>query len=60
MPELVIDGQPVKVPDGATVLDAARALGINIPALCHRDGFEPSTSCMVCVVKDLGTGWSAS
>jgi len=56
MPNLTIDGQRVHVADGATVLDAARALGINIPALCHRDGFEPSTSCMVCVVKDLGTG----
>ena len=56
MPELVIDGKPVQVPDGATVLEAARALGIAIPALCHRDGFAPSTSCMACVVKDLATG----
>jgi len=56
MPELVIDGKPIQVPDGATVLEAARALGIAIPALCHRDGFAPSTSCMACVVKDLATG----
>ena len=56
MPELTIDGQRVEVADGATVLDAARALGIAIPALCHRDGFAPSTSCMVCVVKDVRTG----
>ena len=56
MPELVIDSKCVTVPDGATVLDAARSLGIEIPALCHRDGFAPSTSCMVCVVKDLARG----
>jgi len=56
MPELVIDGKPVEVADGATVLDAARALGIEIPTLCHRDGFAPSTSCMVCVVKDVARG----
>jgi len=56
MPNLTIDGQRVDVPDGATVLDAARALGIAIPALCHRDGFRPSTSCMACVVKDLRSG----
>jgi len=56
MPELTIDGQRVTVPDGATVLDAARALGIAIPALCQRDGFAPSTSCMVCVVKDVRSG----
>ena len=56
MPELAIDGKRVTVPDGATVLEAARAAGIEIPALCQRDGFAPSTSCMVCVVKDLRTG----
>jgi len=53
MPELVIDGKHITVPDGATVLDAARAIGIEIPTLCHRDGFAASTSCMVCVVKDV-------
>ena len=56
MPTLTIDGQPVTVPEGATVLDAARALGIAVPALCHRHGFAPSTSCMACVVKDVGAG----
>ncbi len=56
MPELTIDGNRVTVPEGATVLEAARALGIAIPTLCHRDGFAPSTSCMVCVVKDVARG----
>ncbi|HUU91117.1 MAG TPA: 2Fe-2S iron-sulfur cluster-binding protein [Phycisphaerae bacterium] len=51
MPRLTIDNQEVEVPDGATVLDAARGLGIEIPTLCHCDGCEPSTSCMVCLVK---------
>ncbi|MEW6071869.1 MAG: 2Fe-2S iron-sulfur cluster-binding protein [Planctomycetota bacterium] len=51
MPRLTIDGQAVEVRDGATVLDAARTLGIAIPALCHRPDFAPSTSCMVCVVR---------
>ena len=56
MPELVIDGKRVTVPAGATVLEAARQAGIEIPALCQRDGFAPSTSCMVCVVKDVRGG----
>lgn len=54
MPKLTIDNREVEVFDGATVLDAARALGIHIPTLCYRDGREPSTSCMVCVVKVAG------
>jgi len=51
MPKLVIDNREVEVPAGATILDAARKLGVGIPTLCHLDGCTPSTSCMVCVVK---------
>jgi ferredoxin len=51
MPKLTIDNQPVEVPAGATVLDAARRLGIDIPTLCHREGCRPETSCLVCVVR---------
>ena len=51
MPRLTIDGRPVEVPEGATLLDAARLLGIEIPALCAHPGLEPSTSCLVCVVR---------
>ncbi|MBK8977248.1 MAG: (2Fe-2S)-binding protein [Planctomycetes bacterium] len=51
MPKLTIDGREVTVPEGSSVLHAARALGVAIPSLCQRDGFEPSTSCMACVVK---------
>ncbi len=51
MPKLTIDNQEVTVPAGATVLDAARQLGIDIPTLCHMPGMPPATSCMVCVVK---------
>src|SRR5256886_7327404 len=32
--KLAIDGRPVEVPDGATVLDAVNALGIPLPQLC--------------------------
>ena len=51
---LTIDNQTVQVPDGATLLDAAGTLGIFIPTMCHLKGFEPSTSCMVCVVRVEG------
>lgn len=55
MPTLTIDQQPVQVPDGATILDAARKLAIDIPALCHRDGCTPNTSCLCCVVSVNGS-----
>ncbi len=54
MPRIQIDNKPVDVPDGATVLDAARELGIEIPTLCFRDGCSPLTTCMVCLVRVAG------
>ncbi len=56
MPTINIDDQSVEVQDGATILDAAEKLGIEIPSLCFLKGFEPSTSCLVCVVKNRKTG----
>ncbi|NLE38645.1 MAG: FAD-dependent oxidoreductase [Pirellulaceae bacterium] len=55
MPRITIDGREVDVPAGATVLEAARRLGIDIPTLCHLGGYEPSASCLVCVVKLRGS-----
>ena len=49
--ELTIDGRAVEVAEGKTVLDAARALGIDIPTLCHLEKCGPLTSCLACVVK---------
>jgi ferredoxin len=56
VPRIHIDNQPVDVPQGATILDAARSLGIDIPALCFLTGWEANTSCMACVVKVEGRG----
>lgn len=50
---LTIDGQSVTVPDGTTIWDAARKLGIDIPALCHSPLMEPVGVCRVCAV-DIG------
>ncbi len=56
MLRLTIDQREVEVPEGATVLEAARQLGIDIPTLCFREGCKPSTSCLVCVVGLGGPG----
>ena len=54
MPGVVIDQRAVDVPQGSTILDAARKLGINIPTLCFMKGLEPNTSCMMCLVRVKG------
>ncbi|MFB3902337.1 MAG: FAD-dependent oxidoreductase [Acidobacteriota bacterium] len=54
MIRLTIDGQPISVEQGSTILDAARRLGIRIPTLCHVAEFEKSASCFVCAVQVEG------
>ncbi len=53
---LTLDGREVRVPLGKTILEAAGELGITIPTLCHLDGAEKFTSCMICVVHETETG----
>ncbi|MBZ5582988.1 MAG: FAD-dependent oxidoreductase [Acidobacteriia bacterium] len=48
---LTIDGRPVTVEEGTTLLAAAQRLGIRIPTLCHVPGIEPASSCFVCAVQ---------
>lgn len=61
MHRLTIDGRTVPVPEGGTILDGARELGIEIPTLCFDRRFDHFTSCMLCVVKDSVRGkfWPA-
>lgn len=51
MPKLTIDGKMIEVNQGTMILDSAKKLGINIPTLCYNKKCDPSTSCMVCIVK---------
>jgi CRP-like cAMP-binding protein/Fe-S-cluster-containing hydrogenase component 2 len=51
--QLTIDGTSVTVPQGTTIFDAARTLGISIPTLCHQQNENPVGVCRVCVV-DVG------
>ncbi|HHY92395.1 MAG TPA: 2Fe-2S iron-sulfur cluster binding domain-containing protein, partial [Firmicutes bacterium] len=51
---LTIDGQEVEAPKGATVLEAARAAGFNIPTLCYHPELRPEGACRLCVVEVKG------
>ena len=55
MIRLKIDNINIEVDQGLTLLDAAIKAGIHIPTLCHRNGLEHYSSCMVCIVKNKGT-----
>ena len=54
--EFFLDGKAVSAEAGQTIMDAAKANGINIPGLCGDPRISKTTSCFVCVVKDLKTG----
>ena len=51
MVELEVDGEPVRVFEGATILDACRQLGIDTPTLCYGETLRPANACRVCVVE---------
>jgi len=53
--EVVIDGEPAKVPAGATILEACRARGLEIPTLCFLETLTPVNVCRVCVVEVTGS-----
>jgi predicted molibdopterin-dependent oxidoreductase YjgC len=53
--EVQIDGKSVSVPEGATILDAARQLGIDTPTLCYLENLTPVNVCRVCVVELEGS-----
>lgn len=48
---LQIDGKPVAAPSGATILQAARSAGVDIPTLCDNNGLEPYGACRMCMVE---------
>ena len=53
--EITIDGQSVAVPEGATLLEAARQLGIETPTLCYLENLTPVNVCRICVVEVEGS-----
>jgi bidirectional [NiFe] hydrogenase diaphorase subunit len=48
---LKIDGKDVKAKEGATILDVAREVGIDIPTLCYHKALAPFGACRVCSVE---------
>lgn len=52
--DIIIDNQPVSVPEGITIHEAAARMGIFIPTLCSHPDLHPDGDCRVCVVEVEG------
>jgi NADP-reducing hydrogenase subunit HndD len=53
--DVTIDGAVVRVPEGATLLEACREQGIDTPTLCYLENLTPVNVCRVCVVEVEGS-----
>ena len=54
MVTLKIDNQTVTVPEGTTILEAAKSVHINIPTLCYLKDINEIAACRLCVVEIEG------
>ena len=48
---LTIDGKPVTAAPGTLVINAAKQVGIEIPAFCYYDGLTLQAACRMCLVE---------
>ncbi|MBF0368071.1 MAG: NADH-quinone oxidoreductase subunit NuoG [Magnetococcales bacterium] len=51
MPTLIIDGKEINVEPGATIMEAAKLLGIPIPHFCYHPRLSISGNCRMCLVE---------
>ncbi len=51
---LTIDGQPVEIEPGATLLEASKQVGIDIPTICYHEATTSNALCRTCVVEVEG------
>ena len=52
---LFVNGIPVEVEEGTSILNAAKMIGIHIPTLCYHPDLLAWAACGICVVKAEGS-----
>ena len=61
MLDIEIDGKPMQVPAGSTIMDAAQAAGTYIPHFCYHKKLSIAASCRMCLVppdvQRVGSGF---
>ena len=53
--DLEVDGETIRVAEGATILDALKAKDVDTPTLCYAENLTPVNACRVCVVELEGS-----
>jgi len=48
---LIIDGNPLSVPEGTLVVEAAKLLGTHVPVYCYHPKMDPAGLCRICLVE---------
>jgi NADP-reducing hydrogenase subunit HndD len=54
MVKLTIDNIPVEVPEGTTILNAAKTVGVYLPTLCYMKDINDIGACRICVAEIEG------
>ena len=57
MPRIFIDGRPIEADARQTVIEAARANGVEIPHFCWHPELSVAGNCRICVVQVEGRSW---
>jgi NADH-quinone oxidoreductase subunit G len=52
----IINGIPIEVAEGTSILDAAKKVSIKIPALCKHPDLDHTAACGICIVRIKATG----
>ncbi|MDR2246090.1 MAG: [FeFe] hydrogenase, group A [Treponema sp.] len=55
MVNLKINGIPLEVEEGTSILTAARKVNVRIPTLCYNPDLPPWASCGICIVRMEGS-----
>jgi NADH dehydrogenase/NADH:ubiquinone oxidoreductase subunit G len=51
---LTLNGQPLEVPAGTTILSAAKQAGVEVPTICFHPNLTANAVCRLCVVEVAG------
>lgn len=55
--QITVDERPFEADEGAMLLEALQAMGIQVPTLCHHPSLEPSGACRLCMVEVTHPDW---
>jgi NADH-quinone oxidoreductase subunit G len=52
--QLIIDGKPIEVDDGVTLIQACEQAGVEIPRFCYHERLSIAGNCRMCLIEVVG------